>query len=143
MSSTIFHEHLSTFLYFTFMLFMFIILYICQCWARVIFLSTRHAVLPTRHASLRCFFDLFSRVIAVSRHASYFFNSVTNFFYRVIKYSHLKSCFNANTDIVQTVQSPSTHHGGHIPTGQLPPHLAVVFHPPPCHQPPPLPQEVI
>ena len=50
-----------------------------QCWAHVIFLSTCHAVLPMRHASPQCFFNVFSCVIAVSCHATYLFNPIQSF----------------------------------------------------------------
>ena len=44
----------------------------------VIFLSTRHVVISKRHASPWCFFDNFSRIIAVSRHASFFLKRIIN-----------------------------------------------------------------
>ena len=105
-----------------------------QCWAHVIFLSTCHAVLPMRHASPQCFFNVFSCVIAVSCHATYLFNPIQSFS-PCRECSPLKNCFNTNMDL----QPPFTPPGGQIPpsslqsTSTLPPLLSLILisHPPP------------
>ena len=98
-----------------------------QCWARVIFLSTRHAlprpaVIATCHASPRCFFKNLLRVITVSRHAPRVI-----FFKGVIKKRRY-----VLTLLVANLTPPH-------PSGHLPPLLACgQTHPSPpsCHPPP-------
>ena len=86
-------------------------------------------------ASSRCFFNIFSRCIVVSRHASHviiFQMHKKNFL--PLKCALLKTCFNANTD----VHSPSI-----LPGGQLLSLLSVKLIIQPPHPPLPAAKNVL
>ena len=75
-----------------------------QSWAvgtRHIFVDASHVTASVHFTILSgvtaVFFNLFSRIIAVSRHVSSFFKLVNKLLPHH-KYSSLKACLNANTD---------------------------------------------
>ena len=110
---------------------------IYQSWARVIFLAPRHAsprhvVLSTFHHSV--FFYIFFRVVAISRHASFFFKRIITNFVLVINFQLFKS-----------VLTPIRAHG---PLSTLlavkltPPHPTILLQPAAVKLTPPYPAVV-
>ena len=76
--------------------------------------SLRHAVLPTHHASPRCFLNIF-HASSLFRVTCHIFSNAYKFLFIRLKCSPLNTRFSTN----KPAQPPSSPLGGHIPPSYL------------------------